>query len=212
MKCGKFMNNNNNFKKNQGFTLAEVLAVLVIIGILAGLATPSLLQLNKPLKRGTLMLSSHLSLLRAKAISTGKAHRLVMKYPVAGGYAPTESSLRSQLAVEFNDSCRSTSGWKPANGLDLNLPDRVNLFQHNALNLGNICFDSRGGSPLGTVYHVGVASEKCEIYLEDFNGNSKALVSRITIRLGGQILVETFERDGAVLYKVDLDGNGNAVY
>ncbi|WP_396135658.1 Tfp pilus assembly protein FimT/FimU, partial [Chamaesiphon sp. OTE_20_metabat_361] len=40
---------------SQGFTLAEMLITLVVAGIIAGFAVPSLLSLNKPLRDGTLL-------------------------------------------------------------------------------------------------------------------------------------------------------------
>jgi prepilin-type N-terminal cleavage/methylation domain-containing protein len=71
---------------SQGFTLVEMLIVLIVAGTIIGMATPSLLLFNKPLRDGSLQFKSQLSLIRSKAISSNSAYRLRPKYPTAAEY------------------------------------------------------------------------------------------------------------------------------
>jgi prepilin-type N-terminal cleavage/methylation domain-containing protein len=68
---------------SQGYTLLEMLAVLGMVAVVVGFATPSFLALNKPLRNGTSQFVSQLSLIRSKAISGNQAYRLRPKYPLA---------------------------------------------------------------------------------------------------------------------------------
>jgi prepilin-type N-terminal cleavage/methylation domain-containing protein len=68
---------------SQGYTLVEMLVVLMVTGFVMSIAVPSLLALSKPLRDGTLQFKSQLSLIRAKAIATNQAYRIRPKYPTA---------------------------------------------------------------------------------------------------------------------------------
>jgi prepilin-type N-terminal cleavage/methylation domain-containing protein len=68
---------------SQGFTLVEMLASLIVVGFIMGMAAPSLLSLNKPLRDGSLQFQAHLNLIRSKAISSNRAYRLRPKYATA---------------------------------------------------------------------------------------------------------------------------------
>ena len=127
---------------SEGFTLVELLVVLIITGIVMGLAIPSLLALNKPLRDGTLQFKSHLSLIRSKAISTNQAYRIRPRYPTTAQY-PAPNAQNSNLhtphnfIVESAANCKVTTygdpavggnaGWQPATDLSLDLPFEVGV-------------------------------------------------------------------------------------
>jgi prepilin-type N-terminal cleavage/methylation domain-containing protein len=66
---------------SQGYTLVEMLVVLIVTGFVMSIAVPSLMALNKPLRDGTLQFKSQLSLIRSKAISSNQAYRIRPRYP-----------------------------------------------------------------------------------------------------------------------------------
>ncbi len=122
---------------SDGFTLVELLVVVIITSIIMGLAIPSLMALNKPLRDGTLQFKSQLSLIRSKAISTNQAYRLRPKYPTTAQY-PAATAQNSTLItphsfiVEYAANCQVSTygdplpggnvGWQSAPDLDLDLP------------------------------------------------------------------------------------------
>ncbi len=120
-----------------GFTLVELLVVLIITGLIMGLAIPSLLALNKPLRDGTLQFKSHLSLIRSKAISGNQAYRIRPRYPTTAQYpAPDAQNLTlhtpHNFIVEYAANCQVSTygdplpggnvGWQSAPDLNLDLP------------------------------------------------------------------------------------------
>jgi prepilin-type N-terminal cleavage/methylation domain-containing protein len=112
---------------SQGFTLVEMLVVLIIAGIVMGIATPSLLSMNKPLRDGTQQMKSHLSLIRSKAISSSKAYRIRPKYPTTAEYRGEKyQQTPHNFIVEYAANCQvSTYGYglsKPGVSTDPNRP------------------------------------------------------------------------------------------
>jgi prepilin-type N-terminal cleavage/methylation domain-containing protein len=112
---------------SQGFTLVEMLVVLVIGGIIMGIATPSLLSMNKPLRDGSLQMRSHLSLIRSKAISSSQAYRIRPKYPTTAEYKGEKyQATPHNFIVEYAANCQvNTYGYgrsKPGVSTDPNRP------------------------------------------------------------------------------------------
>ncbi len=89
----------------QGFTLAETLVTIVVLGILTAIAAPTIQFGSNPLKDISANIAGNLKLLRAKAVSQTAAYRM---RPVA-----TANGL--SLAMEYADSCSSTV-WSPDPG------------------------------------------------------------------------------------------------
>jgi prepilin-type N-terminal cleavage/methylation domain-containing protein len=90
-----------------GFTLAETLVTIVVLGILTAIAAPTIQFGNNPLKDTSANIAGNFRLLRAKAVSQTSAYRMRS--------VKTATGLR--LAVEFADSCSSPStAWRPDPG------------------------------------------------------------------------------------------------
>ena len=154
----------------EGFTLVELLVVLIITGIVMGLAIPSLLAVNKPLRDGTLQFKSHLSLIRSKAISTNQAYRIRPRYTTTAQYLPPNAQNSTLITphnfiVESAANCQVTTygtpltggnpGWQPANDLDLDLPAAVGVSPTPLPVMGSTALSStftmvpaNGGSPI----------------------------------------------------------------
>ncbi|WP_309731437.1 prepilin-type N-terminal cleavage/methylation domain-containing protein [Chamaesiphon sp. OTE_75_metabat_556] len=135
---------------SQGFTLVETLASLIVIGFIMGMAAPSLLSLNKPLRDGSLQFQAHLNLIRSKAISSNRAYRLKPKYPTAAlvlSAHPNRAYPQSanNFVVESARNCQVTTsgtnpsdptgrsdGWQIASQLDLDLPEAIGVSSDTA--------------------------------------------------------------------------------
>jgi prepilin-type N-terminal cleavage/methylation domain-containing protein len=179
---------------DRGFTLVEMLVVLLVAGIIAGFAVPSLLSLNKPLRDGTLLLKNQLSLVRSKAISSNQSYR-ILPNPVAN-----PDGTRS-FVVEYAANCRvtatGTNGWQRASQLDLDLPKNVGITDiatnisdpaigvvSNALGNG-VCFDNRGivDAPISPI----------RLILKDFRGDNRAKIALIEVGRLGSVDIYTYD-------------------
>jgi prepilin-type N-terminal cleavage/methylation domain-containing protein len=206
---------------SQGYTLVEMLVVLIIVGIVMGFAVPSLLSLSKPLRDGSLQFKSHLSLIRSKAISSNQAYRLRPRFPNRTGYV---GSIPNQFIVEYAANCKVTTmgtvnnGWEAASQFDLDLPLRVGITEANsttvtipgigAVPINNnltwdICFDNRG-----------IVDTPRYVVLKDFQsgdagtntGNNKAQIAAVSIGKVGIVEIFTYGTN----FTADLnDGQSN---
>jgi prepilin-type N-terminal cleavage/methylation domain-containing protein len=156
---------------SQGFTLIEMIVVIGIVGIVMGLATPSLLSLNKPLRDGSLQMKSHLSLIRSKAISSSQAYRIRPKYPTAAEYKGEKYQAKPHnFIVEYAANCQVSThgyglsrinpstdpnrpynatypngqpdGWMAASQFDLDLPDSIGIATTPAPTIATPTFSS----------------------------------------------------------------------
>jgi prepilin-type N-terminal cleavage/methylation domain-containing protein len=175
---------------SQGFTLVEMLVSLIIIGIIMGVALPSFLWLNKPLRSGALQFKAQLSLIRSKAISSNQSYR------IRPNPDPDPNGTRDFI-VEAAANCRvttlgNTDGWQRASQLDLDLPKDIRITTTpstisdppgsalDSLSTG-ICFDSRG------------ITTPVRFILKDFRGDSKAKIAMLDVSLVGNVDIYTYD-------------------
>ena len=199
---------------SQGYTLVEMLVVLIITGVLMGIAVPSLLALNKPLRDGSSQFKSHLTLIRSKAIATSQAYRIRPKYTSAGTYS---NGIAHNFVVEYAANCKvqtldpitGVALWKMASELDLDLPPLVGITDvassvfaapvtgtiTNSLNW-NICFDSRG-----------IVDTVTQVILKDFQDNNKAKIAVFSISKVGNIDLYTYAKNATNNYVANTDLN-----
>lgn len=175
----------------QGYTLLEMITVVGIISIVVGIAAPSLLSLNKPLRDGVSQFKSHLSLVRSKAISSGKSYRIK---PVSVTRSDYKDSIPRNFIVEYADSCGATTGWQRASQFDLDLPEKIGITDVASTNLTippstsvtvsndlnwnsgeGLCFDNRG-----------IVSKTVRFIIKDFQGFNIAQIALFDItKVGG---------------------------
>jgi prepilin-type N-terminal cleavage/methylation domain-containing protein len=205
---------------DRGFTLVEMLVVIAIVGILVGIATPSLLTLNKPLRESTSQFKTQLNLIRSKAIASSQAYRLRPKYSTSTQY---DGQKPNSFIVEYAANCRITTygpsatpavlpdGWQRASQLDLDLPQTLGVSgtataTNDTLptstptpdaNLNwSICYDNRG-----------IASQPVNFTLKDFQGNNRAQTATISVQALGAVTITTQNKDGT-----NISENGNPVF
>ena len=191
---------------SQGFTLIEMIATLVVAGIIAAFATPSLLSLNKPLRDGSLQFKSQLSLIRSKAISSSKAYRIRPKFTTTAQLNANSEGRARNFVVEYADNCKMaendvtpvTTRWQMASQFDLDLPPNIGVptastalpvpigTATNSLNwtaIGSrICFDSRGI----------LEDTTTKIVLRDFQGFNKAKLTALELTKVGGVDIYTY--------------------
>jgi prepilin-type N-terminal cleavage/methylation domain-containing protein len=190
---------------SQGFTLIEMIVTVMFAGILMAIATPSLLSLNKPLRDGSLQFKSQLSLIRSKAISSGKSYRIRPKSTTLTDYP---DGVARNFVVEYAGNCKvtatgGTSGWQMASQFDLDLPpnigipvDDLTLPVTNANSLDwtttstkSICFDNRGI----------LETTDTKIVLKDFQGFNKARLAELELTTVGGVDVKTYNSSNTLI-------------
>jgi prepilin-type N-terminal cleavage/methylation domain-containing protein len=194
---------------SQGFTLIEMVVILGIVGIIAGLAVPSLLTLNRPLRDGVSAFKGHLGLIRSKAISSNQAYRIKPLYLTRAEYHNDKTNPQNiprNFAVEYAANCSittrgGTNGWKVAPQFDLDLPENVGITDNSITNLPSytsvsndldwsICFDNRG---LASLYKAGAISLQMPFIIKDFQGNHRAKIALFDISQVGGVDIYTYD-------------------
>jgi prepilin-type N-terminal cleavage/methylation domain-containing protein len=206
---------------SQGFTLIEMIVTVMVAGIIAGIALPSFLSLSKPLRDGSLQFKSQISLIRSKAIASGKAYRIRPKFDTRDDYP--DGIVRS-FVVEYAKNCKVLENgdfppvtppevrWQMASQFDLDLPPNIGIpntptsFSDPEINdvstsldwIGDskrICFDNRGILDDTTT----------KIILKDFQGFNKAKIAAITITKVGEVDVNTYSENFTRIVKNGTD-------
>jgi prepilin-type N-terminal cleavage/methylation domain-containing protein len=203
---------------SQGYTLVEMLVVIIVTGIVMGIAVPSLMALNKPLRDATLQFKSQLSLIRAKAISSNQAYRLRPRYPTTAQYLGEHyNGNPHNFVVEYAANCQVTAlgGWQSASQLDLDLPESIGIDLATPATMPispsidgsttaapalswNICYDNRG-----------VAAQTTRLTLQDVQGNNIAKYAQISVGIVGSSEIVTYNKDGS---PVTPSGQDNPVF
>ena len=161
-------------KTSRAFTLVEILAVVVLLGILAAIVVPKISSSNTSAKQSAL--ATDLQLLR-RFIMVYKAHHL----EVAPGYpdgnttaAPTEQAFVEQATMSSNADGQTaaigTSGYKRGPYMQ-NIP--VNPFNgKNAIEmLGNDeDFPSDADNSNGWIYKAATGEVRADVTGTDGNG------------------------------------------
>jgi prepilin-type N-terminal cleavage/methylation domain-containing protein len=106
---------------SQGFTLVEMIVVIMLAGIITAIGIPSLLGLSKPLRDGSIQFKSQLSLIRSKAIGGNRAYRIRPRFPTAAAVItshtdpasgrPTQAYTQAanSFIVEYAANCQVTT-------------------------------------------------------------------------------------------------------
>jgi prepilin-type N-terminal cleavage/methylation domain-containing protein len=193
---------------SEGFTLIEMIVILIIVGIISGFAVPSLLSLNKPLRDGVSQFKSQLNLIRAKAIASNKAYRIKPLYSTRAEYYNAKTnpnSIPRNFTVEYAANCnipittRGTTGWSSATQFDLDLPKDVGLATSldiagitattpsmtvsDDLTKWSICFDNRG-----------LVNQSMNFALKDFQDNHRAKIAVFQVLTVGGSTVSTYDK------------------
>ncbi len=187
----------NSKYNSQGFTLVEILASLIVVGVILGLALPSFLSLNKPLRNGSLQLKSQLALIRSKAISSSQAYRIRPKFPNRSDYV---DSIPRSFIVEYAANCKivtsgGTNGWGRASQLDLDLPINVGITDASTSTFGSvsvandlnwsICFDNRG---------IVDSTSRTKLVIKDFQGSNRAETTFFDLSTVGGVEMLTYTK------------------
>jgi prepilin-type N-terminal cleavage/methylation domain-containing protein len=161
----------------QGFTLAEVLVTVLVLGILTAIAAPTIKFGTNPLKDTTHRIASNIKLLRSKAMAQTAAYRIRSFLSADGKVA---------LTIERSDLCSDITGWTADASFaaeDLQLNREVQVHQVKVNDLGaaidnwSICYTSRG-----------LADKKLELTFE--NNSSPVGFQSITVLRGGSVDVK----------------------
>lgn len=214
---------------DRGYTLIEMLVVLLVAGIIMGFAVPSLLALSKPLRDGTNVFKNQLSLIRSKAISSNQAYRIRPKYPTTAEYTgQTYQNNPHNFIVEYAANCQVTkygtapsgsrNGWMAASQLDLDLPEAVGvaatpLPQVNGTDVSTTTKTIKpadGSADITVTFEPylsweicydtrGIAAQAVSLTLTDVQANNKATSALINVSRVGGVEVTTKDRNGNAL-------------
>jgi prepilin-type N-terminal cleavage/methylation domain-containing protein len=180
---------------SSGFTLVEILTVLIITGILIGIAAPSLLSQQRVFKRAvgsieTLLKTTNLS---ARA-NSGNPYRITVATRMFNG--KPEQTLKVEILQ--NGDCNPTTplpagqNWRHDVRKDFVLPEGVQIttfgpngFPSTTASNG-ICFNGRGE----------VYGGQKSIDVVDTQNRSESVRARLTLSVVGDIARKTFRNNG----------------
>jgi prepilin-type N-terminal cleavage/methylation domain-containing protein len=160
-------------KDNSGFTLVELLVVVMLLGIGAAFAMPSVLSANKNWENASKQIAGNFKLARAKAVSKTSVYRIK---PISA----------TEFRVESATKCSETnlSNWTPDYTFDVKMPKDTQLIsptyvdgtlKTNLLDW-DTCFNTKGS-----------ATKAIQITLEDTVTKNKQTIKVLT---GGKVKIE----------------------
>jgi hypothetical protein len=168
------------------------------------IATPSLLSLNKPLRDGSLQFKSQLSLIRSKAISSGKAYRIRPKFDTLAGYP---DGVARNFVVEYAGNCKMSENdvapvatrWQRASQFDLDLPPNIGIPDTATVSGTEAIPDSLDWTATGTpgkricFDNRGILDDtNTKIVLKDFQGFNRAKLVELEMTKVGGVDIKTY--------------------
>ena len=119
----------------KGFSVLELLVVLIIFGILSASVMSNVKEINRPLTNASFEVTHYLRLARSKAISQTT-------------YIKVAPLSAFKLAAYSGSTCATST--TPISELVLILPDNTNLLATD----WSICFSPRGLAPTSTTFTI----------------------------------------------------------
>ncbi len=221
---------------SQGYTLVEMIAVLLLIGVIAAIASPALLSFNKPLKDSTSQFRSQLNLLRSKAISSNQAYRIRPKYPAKAQYPGEKyANVPHTFIVEYAANCQIGTygpaapavgvpdGWRQATQFELDLPESVGIdgtttVAGNTTTGGSVSFPRADGSgSSSSTYEAnlnwnicydnrGLVDKPVTFTFKDFQGNNRAQTSTIDVQKISGVAIINKDKTGTIIAPDPVSG------
>lgn len=148
----------------RGLSLVELLVTLAVIGIALSIAALNLRPLGNDLQNATTEVASNLKQLRAKAMSTTSAYRLVYRSPTT-------------LEAQWAKSCSATT-WTTEARLNVELREDIRFTtpaQSTTPGTSLVCFNSRGQS-----------TQSLSLTLKDEKSRSR----QVQVFLGGGVVIQ----------------------
>lgn len=165
-------------RNSKGFTLTEILIVILLLGVMTALIAPNISFGINPLKDSTNRVAGIFKLARVKAMSQTSAYRM------------SQESV-NQLKVERAKSCFDTSGWTKDNSFsteDLSLNEASDI-QGLAKNEVIQIFSATATNPDGTTANLGTNWSICFNSRGVADKNVKLTIKNITKNTTQQIEV-----------------------
>jgi prepilin-type N-terminal cleavage/methylation domain-containing protein len=173
----------NATSNNSGFTLLEILMVLVIAGILVSIAAPSFLSQKKDLKQAVTSVETLLKTVNLTArANSGNPYRVsVATINVVPNRPPTTflkvEYLQNGTCADVNSNAQN-QGWQEDIKKRVELPDSVTISNFPAIAAPNngLCFNGRGELFRGgQTFDVNVAAD------QQFNNAVSAVINISTV-------------------------------